>query len=259
MSPSHMIWNNECRKTRRLLALWVGNDLDERDAAGVERHLAVCPHCREVRQGLHQSQQALDASRPAVTRTGVAANRQLSTSVWPGAVRHISSIDERSGSRGWHDWLPTGALAAACVAMIAALVRIGANRRLSTDHPSLFVWWWDRIRAVSSRFRRLVRGSAFAQASPLWRPRPTPTATATSKGSFPMPLFEFRCSTCSHDFELLIRSRDRAACPHCGGGSIEKLLSETAPPTAATGRSLPVTSACSSRRRTPCSPTCCRL
>lgn len=129
-----MIWNSECRKTRRLLALCVGNDLDERDAAGVERHLAVCPDCREIRQGLHQSQQALDAVRPTA-----APDKQLSVSVWPGVSRHIRSIDEQSVvepavAPGWHEWLPTGALAAACVAMIAALwppVRSGESHLAS--------------------------------------------------------------------------------------------------------------------------------
>ena len=112
-----MIWNNECRKTRRLLALWAGNDLDERDAAGLERHLAVCPGCREVRQGLHHSQRALEAVRPAAEADG-----RLSASVWPGVSRHIRTSHKVSVTRGWREWLPTGALAAACVAMMAALV-----------------------------------------------------------------------------------------------------------------------------------------
>lgn len=73
-----------------------------------------------------------------------------------------------------------------------------------------------------------------------------------------MPLFEFRCPACAHDFELLIRSGERAACLTCGSEQVEKLLSETAPPTAIAGRSLPVTSACPPGDA-PCSPTCCRL
>lgn len=74
-----------------------------------------------------------------------------------------------------------------------------------------------------------------------------------------MPLFEFRCTACEHDFELLMRAGERAACPHCGAGSVEKLLSETAPPTMANGRSLPMSSACPPSDAPPCSPTCCRL
>jgi putative FmdB family regulatory protein len=73
-----------------------------------------------------------------------------------------------------------------------------------------------------------------------------------------MPLFEFRCPDCAHDFELLIRSGDGAACPQCGGIQVQKLLSETSPPTAGLGRSLPVASDCPPGNA-PCSPTCCRL
>jgi hypothetical protein len=131
-----MIWNRECHKTRRLLALREGHDLEECEAAGVERHLAGCPHCREIRRGLQRSQQALEVVRPA----GVPGGQQLA-SVWPGVSRHIRSIDEISVSHGWREWLPTGALAAACVAMIAALLppaRPG-DSRLAADSVRVFV------------------------------------------------------------------------------------------------------------------------
>lgn len=71
-----------------------------------------------------------------------------------------------------------------------------------------------------------------------------------------MPLFEFRCSQCASDFEILVRSTaERAVCPQCGTDRLEKLLSEAA---ASAGRSLPITSACPPGDA-PCSPTCCRL
>lgn len=40
-----------------------------------------------------------------------------------------------------------------------------------------------------------------------------------------MPIFEYRCSECEHDFELLVRHDTVAACPACGGTDIEKRLS----------------------------------
>jgi len=40
-----------------------------------------------------------------------------------------------------------------------------------------------------------------------------------------MPLFEYRCQTCSSEFELLVRGGDVPACPSCGSASLEKLLS----------------------------------
>lgn len=147
-----MIWNNECRKIRRLLALWAGCDLDERDAAGVERHLAVCPQCRDVRVGLHQSLQALDSARPE------AAPESLpSISVWPGVSRHIRSIDELSGASGWRDWLPSGVLAAACVAMISVLlppVRTGDSNLSTMSDPVPVV-----VRSNSGGLQQVFAGS----------------------------------------------------------------------------------------------------
>ena len=73
-----------------------------------------------------------------------------------------------------------------------------------------------------------------------------------------MPLFEFRCSACEVDFEVLIRAGDRAACPECGTQSLEKLFSESAPPATA-GRALPIASAACPPGPGPCGPGCCRM
>lgn len=41
-----------------------------------------------------------------------------------------------------------------------------------------------------------------------------------------MPLYEYRCSGCSHEFELLIlKASQPVACPSCGSESVERLLS----------------------------------
>jgi putative FmdB family regulatory protein len=41
-----------------------------------------------------------------------------------------------------------------------------------------------------------------------------------------MPLYEYRCLGCGHEFELLVLSASpRAACPSCAGESLERLLS----------------------------------
>lgn len=169
-----MIWNNECRKTRRLLALWAGNDLEDRDAAGVERHLAVCPQCREVRQGLHRSQLALDAIRPVAV-----PESQLESSVWPGVSRHIRSIEGPSVAPGWRVWLPTGALAAACVAMIAALVpplRSGAPQ-LTTDSMRVMV------HSDAGGMQRVSNGS-LRSVNRRSRPAPSPPADPDSYRNF---------------------------------------------------------------------------
>jgi hypothetical protein len=115
-----MNWNlNNCRKTRRLLALAAGNDLDERDLADTQRHLAVCPQCREVWQGLRQTQQALERLRSApAVEPGSPAEERPAPSLWPAVARHVRAIDMQVAKANWRGWLPAGALAAACLAVV---------------------------------------------------------------------------------------------------------------------------------------------
>ena len=40
-----------------------------------------------------------------------------------------------------------------------------------------------------------------------------------------MPLFEYECKRCQHQFEALVRGRERPKCPECGSRSLAKLLS----------------------------------
>jgi putative FmdB family regulatory protein len=40
-----------------------------------------------------------------------------------------------------------------------------------------------------------------------------------------MPIFEYECRACGHEFELLVRSGDVPACPSCQSEELEKLLS----------------------------------
>ncbi|MDX1579040.1 MAG: zinc ribbon domain-containing protein [Gemmatimonadota bacterium] len=40
-----------------------------------------------------------------------------------------------------------------------------------------------------------------------------------------MPIYEYRCEACEHEFELLVRKDTRPACPACESESLERLLS----------------------------------
>jgi putative FmdB family regulatory protein len=40
-----------------------------------------------------------------------------------------------------------------------------------------------------------------------------------------MPIFEYRCSSCGSDFDLLVRSDTTIACPDCGSRKVDKKLS----------------------------------
>ncbi|MGE3277935.1 MAG: zinc ribbon domain-containing protein [Vicinamibacterales bacterium] len=40
-----------------------------------------------------------------------------------------------------------------------------------------------------------------------------------------MPLFEYRCQACGHDFEALVRAGQVPPCPACGATTLERLPS----------------------------------
>lgn len=40
-----------------------------------------------------------------------------------------------------------------------------------------------------------------------------------------MPIFEYECRGCGHEFERLVRSGDTPTCPECNSADLEKLLS----------------------------------
>jgi putative FmdB family regulatory protein len=40
-----------------------------------------------------------------------------------------------------------------------------------------------------------------------------------------MPLYDFHCRSCGHEFERLVRGADVVECPSCRGADVERLLS----------------------------------
>lgn len=40
-----------------------------------------------------------------------------------------------------------------------------------------------------------------------------------------MPIYEYVCRRCAHEFELLLRGEDRPKCPSCGNEQVDKQLS----------------------------------
>jgi putative FmdB family regulatory protein len=50
-----------------------------------------------------------------------------------------------------------------------------------------------------------------------------------------MPIYNYRCTACGSEFEQLVRSDTKVACPECRGRKVDRLMSLTARP-ASTGR-----------------------
>ena len=44
-----------------------------------------------------------------------------------------------------------------------------------------------------------------------------------------MPMFDYHCTACAADFELLVRASQTPACPHCDSTALEKCISRIAP------------------------------
>lgn len=40
-----------------------------------------------------------------------------------------------------------------------------------------------------------------------------------------MPIYEYQCETCTHEFEELVRGVECVHCPHCQGASVRRKLS----------------------------------
>jgi putative FmdB family regulatory protein len=43
-----------------------------------------------------------------------------------------------------------------------------------------------------------------------------------------VPIYEYRCSDCQHDFEVLVLKGTVPACPKCGSGQLERQISTPA-------------------------------
>jgi putative FmdB family regulatory protein len=71
----------------------------------------------------------------------------------------------------------------------------------------------------------------------------------------PMPMYEYSCQECTHTFETLVFTGDKAECPKCHSDHLERLLSVPGKPHVQSS-SLPTS--CNSDLP-PCGPGCCRL
>jgi putative FmdB family regulatory protein len=65
-----------------------------------------------------------------------------------------------------------------------------------------------------------------------------------SGSCLPMPIYEYVCRKCHHEFETLVRGDEKPNCPKCGDKKLDKLLSVPAAHTAGSSSRLPCGDAC---------------
>lgn len=59
-----------------------------------------------------------------------------------------------------------------------------------------------------------------------------------------MPLFEYACKTCDHQFEVLVRGTEQPVCPACSGHDLQKRLSVFAAQTKGAPATMATAGAC---------------
>ena len=69
-----------------------------------------------------------------------------------------------------------------------------------------------------------------------------------------MPLYEYACRKCEHEFETLVQPGEKVVCPKCESTKLVKLLSTPAAPQVKSGA---MKTACNSDGP-PCGPGCAR-
>jgi putative FmdB family regulatory protein len=71
-----------------------------------------------------------------------------------------------------------------------------------------------------------------------------------------MPLYEYVCQDCRHEFETLVQTGEEVACPQCQGDHLDRLFSVPGVPRVNTTTSLPMSC---NPNTPPCGPGCCKL
>ena len=82
----------KCRTARKMIALWVGNDLSPSDIANVESHVIDCVECQEQVERLMSSSDVLASLNDDLPRNP-------NDSVWPGLKQQLPASRAKRGSR----------------------------------------------------------------------------------------------------------------------------------------------------------------
>ncbi len=102
-----------CKRVRRDIALWIGNDLDPARRIQVQRHIRECEPCRA-----HSA--ALKNSITLLSRVDCEAAEAGSESVWPAVEARLARCRVAPGSHRFNGWAVAAGVAAAWLIVVAA-------------------------------------------------------------------------------------------------------------------------------------------
>lgn len=130
-----------CRQAKADIALWIGEDLPDRDRREeLRRHVSACAGCRKHYKRLKGTLQVLEHADRERTY-------DVSDSVWPELARRIEQHSE-SRSRGarFNGWLPFVAVTVACVALVVVMeTQHRPAPDLSSDPMPSGVFTWPSL------------------------------------------------------------------------------------------------------------------
>jgi putative FmdB family regulatory protein len=102
----------------------------------------------------------------------------------------------------------------------APLGLVGATGRVTGTAPPL--GHAPRARSHRSRARATSARKVTAVGTDCRRKVVVSRLVRISTGDLTMPLFEYACRTCDHEFEALVRGHDTPECPSCRSQSLER-------------------------------------
>lgn len=107
-----------CEQTARQLNDSLSGELSARDALQMERHLAICAHCRRIQAGLHRTLEIARSLPPVSAPDGFAEAVRARIAAMPPASRQ-SGIGATLRALVRRRHLPYALAAGACVVVLA--------------------------------------------------------------------------------------------------------------------------------------------
>lgn len=104
-----------CKRARLEIALWVGNDLDDASIGRLQRHLAICPVCREEWRRMESSLRTLHDSSDSLLGD---PELRPARSVWPKVAARLASPEFQGPASRFNGWVPALAIASIFLAMV---------------------------------------------------------------------------------------------------------------------------------------------